>query len=392
MATRVVIAGVSTRAAAESAARAGFVVTAIDAFGDLDQHPAVHSLSLPHDAERPFTAHAAADAVRAIEADATAYLSPFENHPDAVDALKAGPSTSLRAGRALWGNSPDVLRRVRDPFLLAGVLRRRGCATPITRVDVPPELAGSKEWLVKPFRSGGGNGVRRWTPGTRVAPGFYAQERISGVPASIVFVAAGGRAVPLGVSLQLVGEDVFGASEFRYCGNVLVPAGDDVLTDGVVESAIALADHVVAEFGLVGLNGIDFIVHAGVPYPIEVNPRWCSSMELVERHYGLSMFGVHAAACADGVLPAFELVRERQSRPAMGKAIVFARTDVVVGDTRAWLADETVRDVPKPGEHIAAGQPICTVFAEEVDAARCRALLESRATRKLSLEQKRATT
>ena len=35
----VLVAGVSTRAAAESAARAGFRVTAIDAFGDLDQHP-----------------------------------------------------------------------------------------------------------------------------------------------------------------------------------------------------------------------------------------------------------------------------------------------------------------------------------------------------------------
>src|SRR5438034_876474 len=44
---RVLIAGVSTRAAAESAAQAGFVVTAIDAFGDLDQHASVRSVPLP---------------------------------------------------------------------------------------------------------------------------------------------------------------------------------------------------------------------------------------------------------------------------------------------------------------------------------------------------------
>ena len=384
MSIRLVIAGVSTRAAAESAARAGFEVTAIDAFGDLDQHPAVRSLWLRSDPAAPFTAHAAADAVRAIDADAAAYLSPFENHAGAVNVLATG--------RSLWGNAPDVLRRVRDPFLLAGLLRRRGFATPITRVDVPPELAESTEWLIKPFRSGGGQGVRQWAPGAHVAPGFFAQERISGVPASIVFVAAGGRAVPLGVSLQLIGEEAFGASGFRYCGNVLAPAGDPVLTDRVVESAIALANHVAGEFGLVGLNGLDVIIRDEVPYPIEVNPRWCSSMELIERHYGLSMFGLHAAACANGVLPDVDLLRARRSRAAIGKAIVFAQTEMVVEDTHAWLADETVRDVPKPGERIAAGQPICTVFAEDIDTARCRGQLEARAHRKLPLEQKRATT
>src|SRR5205809_5909121 len=115
---RVVIAGVSTRAAAESAAQAGFVVTAIDAFGDLDQHASVRSVPL----SGRFTAHAAAGAARNIECDAVAYLSSFENHPSAVIALAAG--------RALWGNSPDVLGHVRDPLLVGDALRRRGIAVP----------------------------------------------------------------------------------------------------------------------------------------------------------------------------------------------------------------------------------------------------------------------
>jgi predicted ATP-grasp superfamily ATP-dependent carboligase len=279
----------------------------------------------------------------------------------------------------LWGNSSDVLRRVRDPFLFAGLLRRQGFHTPITRVDVPGELAKTKDWLVKPFSSGGGHGVRQWVEGTRVAPGYYAQERISGVAASIVFVAAGGRAVPLGVSHQLIGDAAFGASGYRYCGNVLASAEDEVLNDRVVESVSALANHVTKEFGLVGLNGIDCIVRDEVAYPIEVNPRWCSSMELVERHYGVSMFAVHAAACIDGALPHFDLVRARRTRPAMGKAIVFAPSDLVVGDTRSWLTDETVRDIPKPGEQIAASQPVCTVFAEDRRLERCRERLVKRA-------------
>jgi uncharacterized protein len=369
--SHVVIAGVSTRAAAESAARAGFDVVAIDAYGDLDQHPAVRSFSLPLNDGASFTAHAAADAVRDITVDATVYLSPFENHVRAIDVLTSH--------RALWGNPADVLRRVRDPFLLAGVLRRRGFATPITRVDVPADLTDANEWLVKPFRSGGGNGVRLWAPEAPVPHGCYAQERIAGVPASIVFVAAGGQAVPVGISRQLIGDRAFGASGYRYCGNVLAAADDEVFTETVVASLIALAGEVTEQFGLVGLNGIDCVIKDEVPYAIEVNPRWCASMELVERRYGLSMFGAHAAACVDGVLPAFELARVGRTRAVIGKAIVFARKDAVAPDTRAWLGDETVRDVPKPGERLARGQPICTVFAEGESTEACMEALKRRA-------------
>jgi predicted ATP-grasp superfamily ATP-dependent carboligase len=384
MASRVLVAGVSTRAVAESAAKAGFAVTAIDAFGDLDQHPSVRSLPLSREPHGPFTAHAAADAVRDIEADAVAYLSPFENHARAVEALASGRSTSLGAGRMLWGNAPDVLRRVRDPFFVTGLLRRRGLATPMTRVDVPSELT-AREWLVKPFRSGGGQGVRPWAPGTQVPPGCYAQERVDGIPASIVFVAAGGRVVPLGVTRQLIGDAAFGASGYRYCGNLLAHAGDDTLTETVVASAIALAECATQEFGLLGLNGIDFIVRDGVPVAIEINPRWCASMELVERHHGVSMFGVHAAACAAGELPSFDLARARQARSVIGKAIVFARDDITLGDTRPWLADGTIRDVPSPGDHIAAGQPVCTVFAEAAEVNECLTRLRARAHSLLNL-------
>ena len=81
MPASVLIVGLSTRAAAESAARAGFSVTAIDAYGDLDQHPSVRCLSMPHDFGAPFGPRALARAARGIESDALVYLSSLENHP-----------------------------------------------------------------------------------------------------------------------------------------------------------------------------------------------------------------------------------------------------------------------------------------------------------------------
>jgi uncharacterized protein len=367
--TRVVIAGVSTRAAAESAARAGYAVTSLDAFGDLDHHPAVRVVSLPRDHGMKFTASAAARAARAIECEAAAYLSSFENHPRAVQ--------SLAAGRMLWGNPPDVLRRVRDPQLLAFTLRTRGiCAPRIAPTAVDADIT----WLVKPLRSGGGRRVRVWSTARPVPRGCVLQEFIEGTPASVVFVAARRRCVPLGVSMQLVGRAALGADGFRYCGNILVGAYDRQLGDETFERVLHAA-HVAAEaFDLVGVNGIDVMVRDEVPHVIEVNPRWSASMELVERAYGLSIFGVHAEACTSGSLPDFDLRAARTAQAgAYGKAIVFARHRIVTGDTASWCNDSTVRDVPQCGETIERGEPICTVFAKGADVARCESALITRA-------------
>jgi predicted ATP-grasp superfamily ATP-dependent carboligase len=234
------------------------------------------------------------------------------------------------------------------------------------------------EWLVKPLASGGGQRIHRWTPGDDVPPGYYLQELVEGPPGSVVFIAAGGRAVLLGISRQIVGEQAFGAAGYQYCGNIL--AGADL---ALADTASALAAGLTEEFGLVGLNGIDFIVRDGVPYAIEVNPRWCASMELVERARGFPVLGAHASACAGGGLPVLDLLAwpgaGREGPAAFGKAVVYARRDVAIGDTQAWLATDDIRDIPRPGGRIAAGRPVCTVFATGRDAEACHDALAASA-------------
>lgn len=370
---RVLFAGLSTRAAAASAARAGCDVIAIDAFGDRDQHPAVRALSIARDLGGRPTATSMARAARAIGCDAVAYLSPFENHPAAV--------ATLASGRALLGNPPAVLRRVRDPLLLADAFRRHGLAAPRVRartVNVPASdlRPPTSEWLVKPLRSGGGQNVRFWRPveGRAAHPpeGAYLQEFIDGTPGSVVFMSGAGRAVPIAITRQLIGDAAFGASGFRYCGSLLASAGP--------VGAERLAAAVTEEFGLVGLNAVDFIARDGVPYPTEVNPRWSASMELVEQVVDVPLFQLHAKLCMSGEPPPVFLSWRRTPRgPVVGKAIVFARHDVVVGDSQRWLDDPAVGDVPHPGERIAAGRPVCTVFGAGADDRACRHALAARA-------------
>jgi predicted ATP-grasp superfamily ATP-dependent carboligase len=361
---RLVIAGLTTRALALSAARAGWEVTAVDGFGDLDLRAATRVIPLRREAAVFDPARAAAAALD-IPSDAVAYTSNFENHPAAVAALAGG--------RRLLGNPPAVLERVRDPLELMRALRRHGFDVPVTRA-APPRGAAARYWLLKPRRSGGGHGTTAWRPGLPVRRHQYLQERVTGTPGSIVFVADGSGAVILALTRQLVGDRAFGTSGFRYCGSLVGPALFDQ-EPRLLARATAMALTVTREFGLVGLNGLDFIARRGVPWPTEVNPRYSASMELVERGAGLSLFQLHAEGCA-GRLP--RVVVNGTGR-VIGKAVVFARRDVTVGDTRRWLEDAAIADVPHPGEQVRRGRPICTVFAEGAEADACRRALWVRA-------------
>ena len=369
---RVLALGVATRAIAESAANAGFAVTALDRFGDLDQHPQVRALSIRRDFRRPASVNAFAQTAHDLEADAVAYVSSFENHPILVEGL------ALR--RSLWGNSAETLLRVRNPVLLARTLLRHSHASPVVcTAAVAAPRKSARRWLLKPMASGGGHGISQWRPVARPPRGSYAQELIDGTPVSLTFVAAKGRSVLLGLCLQLIGEDAFGASGYRYCGSILLAANDPLTDPGLLRVSHEIATTVSREFALTGLNGIDCIVRGRALYPIEVNPRWCSSMELAERAYGFCLFGAHADACTEGRVPDFDVQRAQAGAKTMGKAIVFAKAQVRVGDTTKWLGDTSIRDVPRPGEYIPAGGPVCTVFASADDATSCRAALASRA-------------
>lgn len=363
---RLLVAGVTTRPLALSAAAAGWSITAADAFGDLDLR-ACADVVVPRGEHGGFDPAAAVAATRGILPDVVAYTSNFENHPAAV--------ADLARGRRLLGNPAPVIRRVRDHLALMRTLRRLGFEAPATRAAPPPKrVAAVGRWLLKPRRSGGGHGTVAWHQGRPVARHQYLQERIRGAPGSIVFLADGRRSLALGLSRQLVGRRAFGASGFRYCGS-LMGTGLFPAEEALRHRAEALAAAVASEYGLVGLNGIDFIARAGVPWPIEVNPRFSASMELLERGAGLSLFTLHAEACG-GRLPE---AAPRPWRVVQGKAVVFAREDVRVGATRRWLRDPAMADIPHPGQRIGRGRPICTVFASAPDPGACLRALESQA-------------
>jgi predicted ATP-grasp superfamily ATP-dependent carboligase len=352
---RILIAGLTTRALAESATRAGAAIVTVDYFGDLDQQRLCETHSL-RERGRGYSAAAILEMARELDYDAVVYCGGLENHPGVV--------AELCRNRVLLGNPPEVLRRVRDPAALLLSLAQHGFAVPETH-DATDPLPASGRWLVKPARGGGGQGVRRWD-GQPPTGAQILQEHVDGVSASASFVADGRRSVLLAWTAQL-----HAPRGFRYAGNIMPLDGPPAAREEIG----AIADTLTREYGLRGLNGVDFILRGDRPVVLEVNPRYCASMELVERATGASVFGLHVAAC-QGQLPA------PIAEPAgvWGKAIVYATRSVATPDTTAWLA-EGVRDVPHPGEVIRAGHPICTVLASGPTRAACDAALRTDAAR-----------
>ncbi|MFN3477533.1 MAG: ATP-grasp domain-containing protein, partial [Candidatus Methylomirabilales bacterium] len=182
------------------------------------------------------------------------------------------------------------------------------------------------------------------------------------------FVADGSQCVLLGLSEQLLGDKAFGAQGFRYCGSLLGPL--DRGFEEIIAKLEGILQTMTQEFHLVGVNGMDFILREGEIYPIEVNPRYTASMELIERRDGLCIFDLHVEACL-GKLP-FERsnLKLKRSKTFFGKAILFAGRDLFVKGTEGWW-QKGVRDIPFEGDWIGRGKPICTIFAEGRNREEC---------------------
>ena len=333
---------------ADLAMRAGRQVVVFDLFGDLDLRRSASRVV------RRDGLTALVDAAMAEAPGAVVYGASFENHPALV--------ARLGERHTLLGNPPATLRAVRDPARLGAALS-----------DLPfPRTSGtapsSGRWLRKPLRGGGGVRVQEWHGGAPRA-GTYLQERIEGIPCSAAAVGDGKDAVVLGLTEQLVGERAFGVGGYRWCGNV-VPARVPILGQ-----ARAVCSRVAAAFGLRGLFGVDFIWDGERAWTIEVNPRPTASLEAIEAAYGTGVFDAHLRACADE-LPEIEPEPIR----AAGKAVLFATEDATAPDTERWL-ERGVRDVPHPGERIAAGHPICTVVTTAATPEEALAGLEQEAAR-----------
>ncbi len=141
-------------------------------------------------------------------------------------------------------------------------------------------------------------------------------------------------------------------------------------------SFVQIGAALAAEFGLRGLFGVDCVIKGNVPYPVEINPRYTASVEVLEHATGVKALALHQQVFADNS-DAGEV--QSLAQRIVGKAILFAQDTIDVPSDGPWQAshDELATalrefaDIPRTGERIERGMPIMTVFARAPDEAAC---------------------
>jgi predicted ATP-grasp superfamily ATP-dependent carboligase len=363
------ILGASTRAAAFSALRAGFEPVCADLFADRD----LGSVAAVERIAAGDYPRALAAAAERAPAGPWIYTGSLENHPRLV--------ARIARHRPLWGNDAPILHAVRDPLAVAKALRRAGLPAPAVRRD-PHGLTRDGSWLVKPLASGGGRGIGSLERDHEVATArpCYYQQRIPGPSFAAVFVAsrAASTTTLVGVTRQVIGRPGF---PFAYAGSV----GPWPLAEGVRERIERVGRTLAAAFGLVGLFGVDLILREGIPWPVEVNPRYTASVEVLELGLGRALLADHARAC-DRATDVAPLLPRGLPRPGLvGKLIVFAPTRCrfpgapePASASDAPFTPPAIADVPDQGAHFEPGEPVLTVFAEGSTIDDCRLRLRRR--------------
>jgi predicted ATP-grasp superfamily ATP-dependent carboligase len=310
------------------------------------------------------------EAARQAPAGPWFYTGALENHPRWIDAIARE--------RPLWGNSAEVVRQVRSPVRVAEILGRADLPCPAVAETWP--LSESTTWLIKPRLSAGGANIQRWS-GHPVPRSFYAQEWIEGEDCSALFVGClDNSAMFLGATRQLIGLPWLYAGAFRYCGSV----GPLNLAATTCTRLQQLGDVLTKAFCLRGFFGVDFILKDDVPWPVEINPRYTASIEVLERATGTCLFSHHREAFAPG-----GRAPPPKSRGFCGKAILFARDTLCFPAEGPWReslhhswaqsAGPDYADIPHPQSRIDKGHPVLTLFAHADREADCREILRENA-------------
>lgn len=202
---------------------------------------------------------------------------------------------------------------------------------------------------------------------------YLFQEYIFGKPASVSLISTKDEVVPIAINEQIIGKKWLGQTfPFAYCGNItpFIPSRTEI-----AEVMCEIAKDLILELGLVGSNGVDFIVTDDEVFVIEVNPRFQSSLDTVELSTGINIFDAHVRAFdsdSGGLGDLGGLVDKLGKtgpKKFASKAIVYANQEFVL---KKDLNKIGIADITPVGRAIFADDPVATAIG--VGKSRAKAI------------------
>ena len=356
---RYAIISLSSRALAASAKRGGYAVHSLDCHADSDTRTDAVSAQRLAYGDNGFDQQALTAAVDRLLAEDPAICfvagSGFERNPAQLDLIR-------RRG-ALLANTSESLGRLNDPAGFKRLLDKHGIRHPATWAGFSQPRPDS---LVKRIGAEGGAHVRRAGAALPAGPGHYYQEFIEGEVMSAVLLASGAGVIALGFNRQWQTAGLPGRP-FMYAGAITLSRVDIAIRRAVARIAAVL----VAELGLRGLLGLDFIRRgSGQIIVLELNPRPPATFELHE--HGRALFRRHIACFEQGAA----CFRPAPIAGTRGHAVLYLARDIDRFPALTWPA--WARDRPVAGTTVPAGAPVCSVAARAPAKEAVRRLLKAR--------------
>jgi predicted ATP-grasp superfamily ATP-dependent carboligase len=342
--TRILVVGYNTRHIICSAKRAGYFVESVSHYPDTDLIKCGDVTRFIRDEFPGIITNADYSGVNALVKDL-----------DYDHAILAAGFETLDLPRTA-GNPPSLSNSINDKARLHETLQSLGYSVPQhfeLDDDIPFPV------ILKPKRGAGGfkNVLVRDDQHLQQSieqyhengwDDFLLEEYIQGLDASASVLSTGSRALTLAINEQLIGLRSLGPMRrFSFCGS-LTP-----LRTGYTKEIERISNSIATDLGLVGTNGIDFVIGPNGPVVIEINPRFQGTLDTIEGALCVNLVEAHIRSCQG------ELINPAKYRRYACRMIYFAEQDFRVTQT---FDREHYMDIPQKGTFIERAKPVISAI------------------------------
>ena len=348
-----ILIGASVRALAFSCIRAGYQPWCIDLYADEDL-----TKNCPTTLITKSFPDEISDLIKTAPKVPILYTGGLENHSALLQLLSAE--------RTVLGITGNTLTNLRNTPEFYNLLKSKQINTP-TIITSTKDLNKETSYLRKPKYRSGGLGIKPFDPSKQTMvddADFYYQEFIKGESRSAIFCFNESGFELLGASIQSSGTQSLHASDFLYSGNMgpVNPCASEL------KDLQTIGEIISSNYRPRGLLGMDYILNESRVYPLEINPRYTASMEVLELALGQNFITKHMQAFG------FKTICENPARTetsVIGKAIYYAPHDVLIPEDAPWVSIEAnprlfspFADIPRANSAIDKGSPVVTIFAK----------------------------
>lgn len=383
----ILVVGFNTRPIAYSLKKAGYIVYAVDFFGDLDLYPNVKdSFVLTKELDTDYSA---------IKDKYSMLLAKFaikmlRKYPE-IDYLLIGSGLDDAFEERLTilndikdknykiknlNNDIKTIENARDIEQIYKYLKFNKFTVPFSINYQNLKFYKHKlqfPIIFKKFRSAGGINVIKLENFEELSTpiknfGFkpfnpsdwLIQEYIEGIPISCTTISNGRDCEIISINRQIIGEKLLNPpKEFMYCGNI-VPSGLAKKDEKLIS---ATSKMLTLELELKGINGFDYVLKHHYPYLMEINPRIPGSISASEKSLDLNILDLHVKSFDlnqwDSVKKS---IKSAKSKGFTTKLIFFAPKEIDKNLIIKINNLEYIHDKSEPNKNILKGEPLCTIL------------------------------